>query len=57
MEADVLVLVSPLTKADIDAVIEVGMEKFRVMSKHARYAISGALDHYELGCTFWGGES
>lgn len=53
MEADVLLLVSPNTTAEIDAVIDVVGDRFRVMSKHGRYGIGGRLDHYELGCNYY----
>lgn len=52
LEADVLILVNPNTTAQIDAIIDVVGDQFRVMSKHGRYSIAGTLDHYELGCTY-----
>ena len=53
IEADVLVLVAPNTTADIDSIVTIEDERFRVLSKHARYAINGRKDHYELGCSYW----
>ncbi|WP_151708807.1 hypothetical protein [Acinetobacter brisouii] len=56
MEADVVILVRVTTVAELDAIIDAAGERFRVMTKHGRYAISGQLDHYELGCTYWNEE-
>lgn len=53
LEADVLILVSPNTTAQIDAILDVVGDQFRVMSKHGRYSIAGKLDHYELGCNYY----
>lgn len=53
LEADVLVLVFPNTTAEIDAILDLAGDRFRVISKHGRYSLRGALDHYELGCTYF----
>lgn len=53
LEADVLILIAPKTTAEIDAILDVAGDRFRVMTKHGRYSISGELDHYELGCTYY----
>ncbi len=53
MEANVLILMTATTTAEIDAVIDVVGDRFRVISKHGRYSIAGKLDHYELGCNYY----
>lgn len=53
LEADVLILVSPQTTAEIDAILDTVGDTFLVQSKHGRYDIRGRLDHYELGCTYY----
>lgn len=53
LEADVLILIGANTTAQIDAILDVAGDRFRVMSKHGRYSIAGKLDHYELGCTYF----
>ncbi|EPK9726018.1 hypothetical protein PT339_000755 [Acinetobacter baumannii] len=46
-------MMSPTTTADIDSVIELHSHDFRVVSKEPRFAISGRLDHFEVGCSYW----
>ncbi|EXX00878.1 hypothetical protein J888_1229 [Acinetobacter baumannii 44327_5] len=52
-QADAIFLMSPNTTADIDSVIELHSHDFRVVSKEPRFAISGRLDHFEVGCSYW----
>lgn len=53
LEADVLLLLGPKTMAEHDAIIEIANNQYRVMSVNPRFSISGKLDHFEVGCTYW----
>lgn len=53
LEANTVILLSPTTIARIDSLIELHGDSFRIKSMHARFAISGRLDHYECECTYW----
>lgn len=53
LEADVLILLGAKTTARHDAIIELLNSQYRVMSVNPRFAISGKVDHYEIGCTYW----
>jgi hypothetical protein len=50
---DSLILLAATTAADIDDLIEVGGVKLRILSKHPRYSVGGALDHYEITASVW----
>lgn len=53
LEAETVFLLSPKTIAKIDSLLEIHGDSFRIISMHARFAISGRLDHYECNCTYW----
>lgn len=52
-EAMSVILLQSTTKANIDDIVEVSGVKLRIKAKHARYDVSGRLDHYEIQATFW----
>lgn len=51
--ADALVLLEKTTVAQIDDMVEIDGGKFRVIAKHPRYSVTGALDHYEVAGAIW----
>jgi hypothetical protein len=53
LEADIIILLTPNTTAEIDAIIDFAGDTFSVKSMHQRYDIKGKLDHFEVGCTYY----
>lgn len=53
IEASVLILLQPNTIAEIDSIIEIFGDRYRIMSMNPQFAISGRLDHYEVECDYW----
>jgi hypothetical protein len=51
--SDSLILLAKTTAANIDDLIDIGGFKFRILSKHPRFAINGNLDHYEITASIW----
>jgi len=52
-QADAVLLLTPLTRASINDVIEVAGHKLRIMAIHLRYDVTGRLDHKETHATMW----
>lgn len=50
---DSLILLTAMTAAGIDDLIEVSGGTFRILSMHPRYSVGGALDHYEVTASVW----
>jgi hypothetical protein len=51
--ADVVVLLGPNTKAQIDDMIIVAGNTLRIMSKHAQFNLAGSVDHFEITADVW----
>ena len=52
-EAKVLLLFPPQTPVNLDDSIQVQGQRVRAISVEPRFAITGQLDHYEVGCDIW----
>jgi hypothetical protein len=52
-QAESIILLSNLTQAAINDVIEVSSNKLRITSMEPRYDVTGRLDHYEIRATMW----
>ena len=55
LETDTVLLMNKNTRASIDDNIEMAGHQFRVNAIQPRYDLLGALDHFEIGCTYWAG--
>lgn len=53
LESSALILLQSNTIADIDSIIELRGDQYRIMSLNPQFAISGRLDHYEAECNYW----
>lgn len=53
IHTDAVILFGPKTVANIDDVVELGLETVRIMEKHPRYNLRGELDHYEMHAMTW----
>jgi hypothetical protein len=51
--ADVVILMTTVTQANIDDVIAFGQSQFRITGKEPRYDVRGQLDHYEIQASIW----
>lgn len=51
--ADLIILLSPKTSAQHDAIIEIQNDLFVIKAIEKRFDIRGKLDHYEVLCTYW----
>lgn len=51
--SDSIILLTKTTAADIDDLIDIAGMTFRVLSKHPRFSVGGALDHYEITASVW----
>ena len=56
METNTVLLLAKNTVAKIDDTIDVLGSNFRIMSMFPRCDILGALDHYEITCSYWAGQ-
>jgi hypothetical protein len=50
---DSLILLTARTVANIDDLIDIGGVTLRILSKHPRFSVAGALDHYEITASVW----
>lgn len=53
LQSDSLFLFGPQTAVEIDSVVELLGDSFRVTSKQPRFDMRGRLDHFEVGCSYW----
>lgn len=53
LTANVVLLISPLSQILVDDILTVTSHKVQVVERHARYTVTGRLDHYEIRCTAW----
>jgi hypothetical protein len=54
-EADVILLLSPVTKASINDIVRVTGLTLRVMLKSPVYDLNGRLDHHHVELAIWSG--
>jgi hypothetical protein len=51
--AEAQVLLLPSTVINIDDIVMIGVDQYRVMMKHPQYNIVGVLDHYKIIAAMW----